>query len=139
MIEVVVGVVGIPLVTRVVRAVSGVGALIKDFFGVSGTTLLLRLLEKAVDDEPKNAFAVLGAGLATFARERTPVMYGWRRAADGFSLRSGSHTRHLAMKSTKSESSHRRTWARVLLPARLLLPFEFTHGRGAPVWSVKED
>ena len=72
----VVGVVGTPLVTREVRAVRGVGALMSDFFGVSGTALLFRLLESPVEDEPRKALDALGEGLVTFGRDLEPVTNG---------------------------------------------------------------
>jgi len=56
-----------PVETRLLRAVSGVGALIKDFFGVSVKILLVRLLVKLVD-EVNNDFAVFGEGLVAFER-----------------------------------------------------------------------
>lgn len=51
-----------PVVTRLVLAVSGVGALIWLFFGVSVRTLLLRLLEKP---SPLD-FDELGVGVMIF-------------------------------------------------------------------------
>lgn len=68
------GVLGTAFV-RAERAVSGVGALIIDFFGVSVTCLLPR----PVVDE-RRAFAVPGAGLESFAR-LPAVTKGWRSAA----------------------------------------------------------
>lgn len=119
---------------RDVRAVSGVGALMRDFFGVSVTfVLLLPRFEEA--DCRKVLAALLGVGLGTFDR-RPPVMYGCRRAACGFSRRSGSHMRHFVMKSTKcSSEGFFSACAKVLVPGRRLLPLEFTTGRGAPVVS----
>ena len=99
---VVLGVVGPPLeVVLVVRAVRGVGALIRDFLGVSVTCLLLllRLEEEGVD------LAVVVGGLIL----RPVVTNGCRIAAWGFIRRSGSQTRHLATKSTNSSSLHLRT------------------------------
>ena len=58
-----------------------------------------------------------------------------RRAGSGLSRRSGSHVRHLEMKSTKDSSSDLSTWARVFEPGRLRRPFELTTGRGAPAES----
>lgn len=129
------GVVGtaFPEVTRLVRAVSGVGALMSDFFGVSVS--LLERLEKPPDAELRSCLDALwggGCGLVILGR-LPPVMKGCRRAACGFRRRSGSHTRHFEMKSTKSSSSQRRTCCRVLDPGRRLRPFELTTGRGAPV------
>ena len=72
----VVGVVGTPLVTRLVRAVRGVGALMRDFLGVSGATLLLRLLLEKLEDEPRKGLEPLGAGLVTFGRDLLPMMKG---------------------------------------------------------------
>lgn len=63
-------------VVRVLRAVKGVGALIKDFFGVSVTCLLLRKLVADVS----MAFAVLGDGLVIFVRFPAE-MNGCRSAA----------------------------------------------------------
>lgn len=56
--------------TRLPRAVSGVGALIRDFFGVSVMVLLLRLLVKLDDAEFRSVFDVdaLGCGLVSFER-----------------------------------------------------------------------
>ncbi|PSS30915.1 hypothetical protein PHLCEN_2v2540 [Hermanssonia centrifuga] len=127
------GVVGTtPAEIRLERAVKGVGALIKDFLGVSVTVLLLRLPEaEAVFNSD---LAAPGEGLVAF--DRFPAnTNGWRNADWGFSRRSGSHARHFPMKSTNESSSHLRTCARVLLPGRLRRPFEFTTGRGAPVVS----
>ena len=67
---------------------------------------------------------------------RLPVMKGCLIAVRGFSRLSGSQIRHLAIKSTKSASSHRNTALSVLVPGRLRRPFEFTTGRGAPEESV---
>ena len=113
------------VVVRDVRAVRGVGALICDFFGVSVTCLVR--LEKLVDDS--NALA--GEGLMTLVR-RPPVTKGCLMAACGFIRFSGSHVRHLEMKSTKSSSLHRSTCASDFVPGRRLLPFELTTGRGPP-------
>jgi len=114
------------------RAVRGVGALIWDFLGVSVVFDLLARLD-AVD---KRALAVAEDGVEIF--ERFPaVMKGCRIAFWGLMRRSGSHTRHLETKSTKSSSSQRRTWDRLFVPGLLLRPFEFTTGRGAPVESKK--
>ena len=125
------GVDGWALVVREMRAVRGVGALIWDFLGVSvGLDLLVRL--DAVD---RRALAVVDEGVDF---ERFPaVIKGCRIAFWGLIRRSGSHTRHLETKSTKSSSSQRRTWARVFVPGLLLRPFEFTTGRGAPVESSR--
>lgn len=63
------GVVGtaFPDVTRLLRAVSGVGALMSDFFGVSVRVLLARF-----DEEPRSCLDVLcgggGCGLVNFGR-----------------------------------------------------------------------
>lgn len=73
------GVLGTVPLVRADRAVSGVGALIMDFLGVSVTCLLLRLLAKFVVDD-RRAFAVPGVGLVIFAR-RLAVMNGCRKAA----------------------------------------------------------
>lgn len=114
------------------RAVSGVGALIWDFLGVSVSLDLLARLD-AVD---RRALAVVDEGVEPF--ERFPALIkGCRIAFWGLIRRSGSHIRHLETKSTKSSSSQRRTWARVFVPGLLLRPFEFTTGRGAPVESKK--
>lgn len=87
-----------------------------------------------LDAVDRMALAVVEDGVEPF--ERFPaVMKGCRIAFWGLMRRSGSHTRHLATKSTKSSSSQRRTWASVLVPGLLLRPFEFTTGRGAPVES----
>ena len=119
---------------REVRAVRGVGALMSDFFGVS-VTLVLRL-PRFEDAVCRSVFAVLGVALTVFVR-RPAAMYGCRRAACGFNRRSGSHTKHFEMKSTKrSSEGFFSACARVLVPGRRLLPFEFTTGRGAPVVST---
>ena len=125
------GVAGTPfVVTRLARAVRGVGALIRDFFGVSITCLVLLLLKP--DDEGVDRV------LVAFASLRLPAnIKGCRMAVCGFIRRSGSQTRHLAMKSTNSSSLHRRACARVLDPGLRLLPFEFVTGLGIPVVSVK--
>jgi len=88
----VLGVVG--TVVRDDRAVSGVGALICDFFGVSPPFCLL-------DDGKDRGLEMEGLGLVSRGR-RPEVMNSWRNAACGFIRRSGSQTRHLAMKSTKA-------------------------------------
>lgn len=131
------GVVGtaFPDVTRLVRAVSGVGALMSDFFGVSVRFLLDRLDKPPVAELSSCLEALDGGGncgLVIFGR-LPPVMNGCRRAACGLRRRSGSHTRHFEMKSANSSSSQRRTCCRVLEPGRRLRPFELTTGRGAPV------
>ncbi len=119
---------------REVRAVRGVGALMRDFFGVS-VTFVLRLPRFDEADCRKVLAVLLGVGLGTLVR-RPPVMYGCRRAAWGFNRRSGSHSRHFVMKSTKcSSEGFFSACAKVLVPGRRLLPFEFTTGRGAPVVS----
>ena len=51
-----------------VRAVRGVGALIRDFFGVSVRFLLPRLPVKPEDVDPRSDLEELGRGLVTFAR-----------------------------------------------------------------------
>jgi hypothetical protein len=94
------GVLGVvPVVAvREERAVSGVGAPICDFFGVSRVLFLLELPK--LEAELIRDFTVAAFGLVTF--ERLPaVMNSWRRAACGFIRRSGSQIRHFAMKSTK--------------------------------------
>lgn len=119
----------LPEFVRLMRAVSGVGALICDFFGVSPTLERLdELSEDAIDLE------LVGAGVAILER-RPPRINGCRSACWGFRRRSGSQVRHFAMKSTKSSSSQRSTWARVLVPGRLRLPLEFTTGLATPLGS----
>jgi hypothetical protein len=89
--------------TRVVRAVRGVGALISDFFGVS-STCLTRLLPNV--EEERVAFGVVDAG----ALGRFPaVTKGCLIAAWGLIRRSGSQTKHFEIKSTNSSSLHLRT------------------------------
>ena len=66
---------------------------------------------------------------------RPVVINGCLSAFWGFRRRSGSQCKHLAMKSTKCSSSHRKTCASVLLPGRRRRPRELTTGRGAPVRS----
>ena len=64
---------------REVRAVSGVGALMSDFFGVS-VTFVLRL-PRFDDADCSSVLAVLlGVAFGTFER-RPPVMNGCRSAA----------------------------------------------------------
>jgi len=87
----VLGVVGI--VVRDDRAVRGVGAPICDFFGVSPPFCLL-------DDGKERGLEMEGLGLVSRGR-RPDVMNSCRNAACGFIRRSGSQTRHFAMKSTK--------------------------------------
>ena len=120
---------------RELRAVRGVGALMRDFFGVS-VTFVLRLprFDEAVCS---SVFAVLGVETTVFVR-RPARMYGCRSAACGFSRRSGSHTKHFAMKSTNSSSSQRKTCCNDFVPALRLLPFELTTGLGAPVESKRK-
>lgn len=60
-----------------------------------------------------------------------------RVAGSGFIRRSGSQARHLLIKSTKRSSSDLRICANVFDEGRLLLPFELTTGRGAPVESIE--
>ncbi len=126
----VLGVVGTPFIAVLAdRAVSGVGALIIDFFGVSITCfgLVLRL-----DDGVDRALVTTGTCLRLPASTK-----GWRMADCGFIRRSGSQTRHLAMKSTNSSSLHLSACASVLDPGRRLRPFEFTTGLGAPLVSTQ--
>lgn len=95
--------VAVVVAVREVRAVSGVGALINDFLGVS-FSCLLRLLVNPIDED-EAVLVVDGSGLG-----RLPaVTKGWRIAACGFIRLSGSQTRHLDMKSTNSSSLHRST------------------------------
>ena len=93
--------VGPPFVVVVLeeRAVRGVGAPIRDFFGVSRTCLLLPPKVEELD------FVTVVGG---FVR-RPAVTNGCLMAVCGFIRRSGSHTRHFATKSTNSSSLHRRT------------------------------
>lgn len=126
------GVVGAPFpVVRVVRAVRGVGALIRDFLGVSITCLTR--LPASVDDE-RVAFGVVDAG-GTLGRF-SAVTNGCLRAAWGLIRRSGSQTRHFAIKSTNSSSLHLRTWASVFVPGLLRRPLELITARGAPLGSA---
>jgi len=60
---------------RLTRAVSGVGAEICDFFGVSVGLERLLPLEEAADESKDLDALVVGAGLAIFERARG-VMYG---------------------------------------------------------------
>ena len=90
--------------------------------------ILLRVLK--LDDD---ALALLVGGV--FGR-RPPVTNGCRKAAWGLILRSGSQTKHLAMKSTKSSSLQRSTCWRLFVPGRLRRPLELTTGRGAPLGST---
>jgi hypothetical protein len=95
--------------------------------GVSGGGFPLLLLR--VEDD-SNDFACT-EGLVGLGR-RPAVMNGCRKAACGLIRRSGSQTRHLEIKSTKSSSLQRRTWASVLVPGRLRRPLELMTARGAP-------
>lgn len=124
------GVDGTPFVIVLVeRAVSGVGALINDFFGVS--TTCFGLLPLKLDDEGVDRVPMI-----VVACRRLPAsIKGCRTAVWGFMRRSGSHTRHLAMKSTNSSSLHLRACASVLDPGLRRRPFEFTTGLGAPLAS----
>lgn len=83
------------------RAVRGVGALMRDFLGVSVTCLFRRLKL----DEEEAVFAVVVGGFGL----RPEVTNGCRIAVWGFIRRSGSQTRHFETKSMKSSSLHRRT------------------------------
>jgi len=95
------------------------------------------LLIFEMDVDPKMLRAVLAPLIGALSLLRPPVMKGCLVALVGFSLLSGSQIRHLAIKSTKSASSHRNTWLNVLVPGRLRRPLEFTTGRGAPEESKK--
>lgn len=57
-----------PVATLALRAVKGVGALISDFFGVSVTCLLLRLLVNPEVVEDSRVLAVLGEGFVILFR-----------------------------------------------------------------------
>lgn len=115
------------MVVREERAVRGVGALINDFLGVSFSTLL-RLPLKLEDG------VVLAEEVSNFCR-RPAATNGWRMAACGFILLSGSQTRHFETKSTKSSSLHFRTWASVFVPGLRRRPLELMTARGAPFGS----
>ena len=73
---------------------------------------------------------IAGACLLLAAR-----IQGCRKAAWGFIRLSGSHVKHLAIKSRKSSSLHFSTVDSVFEPGRRRLPFALTKGRGAPVAS----
>jgi hypothetical protein len=119
------------------RAVSGVGGPMT-FLGVSGPDAAPEdgavTLRDEVDEPRRLLVEEVARILIGFARP--PVKNGCFMAVWGFSRRSGSQIKHLVMKSMNSASSHRRTWASVLLPARRLRPLELTTGRGAPVASA---
>lgn len=112
------------------RAVNGVGALIKDFLGVSKTSFF-RTARLADDVEPD----VLGVAGTVWWRP-LPITKGCRRAPDGLIRFSGSQIRHFAMKSTKSSSLHRRTCCKDLEPGLRFLPLEFVTIRGLPLDSA---
>ena len=109
------------------RAVSGVGAPIKDFLGVSVNNCLLRLPPTEI---------VFGAGGGCFGR-RPAVTNGWRIAACGLIRLSGSQTRHFEMKSTNSSSLQRRTCASVFVPGLRRRPFELITALGEPLGSIE--
>jgi len=124
--------------TRAVRATRSVGGPMS--FLVASAVLVddesLLILE--IDVEPRILRdTVLGPLSGVLSLLRPPVMNACRIAVWGFSLLSGSQTRHLAIKSTKSTSSHRSTAFSVLVPGRLRRPLEFTTGRGAPEESAR--
>lgn len=83
------------------RAVRGVGALMRDFLGVSVVSFR-RPLRLGVDS------VLFEVDVSTLGR-RPPVTKGCRKAEAGLIRRSGSQTRHLEIKSTKSSSLHRST------------------------------
>lgn len=85
---------------RAERAVKGVGALIWDFFGVSGG-ILLRCPAPNEEDDKRVREEAVALGLDF----RPAVKNGCRRAVCGFTRLSGSHIKHLAIKSTKFSSS----------------------------------
>jgi hypothetical protein len=101
-----------PAETRVARAVSGVGGPII-FLDVSGgfvEDVSLLIFETVEEDEPSRLRdAVLGPLMGALILLRPPVMNGCLMALCGFRRRSGSQTRHFAMKSTNSASSHLNT------------------------------
>ena len=131
---------GRPTERRAVRvAVNGVGGpiifLVTSFVWVDEDDAS-RLILDTVDDEPSSPDRdeILAVGVFL---PRPPVIKGCRIAPCGFNRLSGSQIRHLAIKSTNSASSQRRTWLRVFVPGRRRRPLEFTTGRGAPDESVK--
>lgn len=85
---------------RLERAVKGVGALICDFLGVSGCTLLRCPAPKEEDDR-----GVRDEVDPAVLDLRPTMKKGCRRAVCGLIRLSGSHIKHLAMKSTKFSSS----------------------------------
>lgn len=124
---------GGPAESRVDLAVSGVGGPIIFFVTSDAFPELVSLLILDVEDEPRMLrLVVLGPLSGVLGLLRPPVMKGCLIALCGFSLRSGSQMRHLAMKSTKSVSSHRSTCCNDFEPGRLRRPLELTTGRGAP-------
>lgn len=74
-----------------------------DFFGVS-VTCLLRL-----DKLEEEGVPLEDVSCCCITLRFPAVMNGCRIAAWGLILLSGSHTRHLAMKSMNSSSLHRKT------------------------------
>lgn len=109
------------------RAVRGVGALINDFLGVS-FSCLLRLPLKLEDG------VLFITDVDAFCRRPTATK-GWRMAACGFILLSGSQMRHFETKSTKSSSLHRRTCTSDFVPGLRRRPLELMTARGAPFGS----
>jgi hypothetical protein len=73
--------------------------------------------------------------LTAACRRRPARIQGCRKAGCGFRRFSGSHVRHLAMKSRNNSSSHFRIAASVLAPGRCRLPLALTNGRGAQLAS----
>jgi hypothetical protein len=125
------GVVGPPFaVVLDVRAVRGVGALIKAFLGVSITCLLR-------DPNVKDDGVDFGACIEGLTL-RPDVTKGCLKAVCGFMRCSGSQARHLLTKSTNSSSLQRSTCVRVLLPGFRLRPLELTTVRGAPFVSTTD-
>ena len=103
-----------------------------DFFGVSITCCLLRLLFR-LEEDIEGLDIAIAPGDFDF---RPAVTKGCRSAASGFILLSGSQTRHFDIKSTNSSSLHFKTCCNDLLPGRRLRPLELTTVRGVPFASA---
>jgi hypothetical protein len=118
---------GTELVGGCCLATSGVGGEMKTCLLEDGIT------EPYV--EPKGL--AVGARTLIVGAKRLPAnIQGCRIAGCGLSRLSGSHVRHLAMKSRKSSSSHLSTADRVRELGLRRLPLALTKGRGTPVESA---
>ena len=96
----------------------------------------LGIIDLATELDPELLVRLSGVAATGGARLRPATIHGCRIAGPGFIRRSGSHVRHLLMKSIKSSSLHLRTWARVFEFGRRRFPLALTNGRGEPVAST---